>query len=185
MKPLVSLLSLALALGTACATPTPTPVGDPVPMYSDPAPVVVESEEPPPPVLSQVGVYMGLSVGSATIRIRREGWNVARTDVYSTERAGTVLAQSPREGAELEEGETVSLRVSKGPAPRPARKKTRRAPVRNCHPSYSGACLDPNASDYDCAGGSGNGPKYVDGPVYVEGSDPYGLDRDGDGVGCE
>ena len=22
----------------------------------------------------------------------------------------------------------------------------------NCHPSYRGACLDPNASDYDCAG---------------------------------
>jgi hypothetical protein len=46
-------------------------------------------------------------------------------------------------------------------------------------------CLDPNASDYDCAGGSGNGPKYVEGPIQVEGSDPFGLDADGDGVGCE
>jgi hypothetical protein len=36
------------------------------------------------------------------------------------------------------------------------------------------------ASDYDCAGGSGNGPKYT-GPVRVTGSDPYDLDRDGDG----
>jgi hypothetical protein len=35
-----------------------------------------------------------------------------------------------------------------------------------CHPSYQGACLDPNASDYDCAGGSGNGPLYT-GPVTV------------------
>ena len=34
------------------------------------------------------------------------------------------------------------------------------------------------------AGGSGNGPKYT-GPVRVTGSDPYDLDRDGDGVGCE
>jgi hypothetical protein len=28
-----------------------------------------------------------------------------------------------------------------------------------CDSNYTGACLDPNASDYDCAGGSGNGPK--------------------------
>ena len=27
-------------------------------------------------------------------------------------------------------------------------------------------------------------PRYVNGPVYVTGSDPYGLDSDGDGVGC-
>lgn len=40
-------------------------------------------------------------------------------------------------------------------------------------------------SDVDCAGGSGNGPYYVQGPVYVIGTDRYGLDRDGDGVGCE
>jgi hypothetical protein len=30
-----------------------------------------------------------------------------------------------------------------------------------------------------------NEPRYVNGPVYVNGSDPYGLDSDGDGVGCE
>lgn len=54
----------------------------------------------------------------------------------------------------------------------------------NCDPNYSGACV-PIASDVDCAGGSGNGPAYVSGPVYVVGSDIYGLDRDGDGVGCQ
>jgi hypothetical protein len=54
-----------------------------------------------------------------------------------------------------------------------------------CHPSYGGACLDPGVSDYDCAGGSGNGPEYVPGPVKVVGSDDYELDADGDGVGCE
>ena len=47
-----------------------------------------------------------------------------------------------------------------------------------------GPCLPPG-SDVDCAGGSGDGPRYVNGPVYVNGSDPYGLDSDGDGVGCE
>lgn len=53
-----------------------------------------------------------------------------------------------------------------------------------CHPSYEGACLDPSMPDYDCEGGSGDGPGYT-GPVRVVGDDPYGLDRDGDGWGCE
>jgi hypothetical protein len=53
-----------------------------------------------------------------------------------------------------------------------------------CDPNYSGACV-PIASDVDCAGGSGNGPAYVTGPVKVIGIDIYDLDRDGDGWGCE
>lgn len=56
--------------------------------------------------------------------------------------------------------------------------------AQNCDPNYGGACV-PIDSDVDCAGGSGNGPSYVEGPVTVIGSDIYGLDRDGDGVGCE
>ena len=58
------------------------------------------------------------------------------------------------------------------------------SPAGDCNPNYSGACV-PNASDVDCAGGSGDGPEYVAGPVQVIGSDVYDLDRDGDGVGCE
>lgn len=53
-----------------------------------------------------------------------------------------------------------------------------------CDPNYAGACV-PIASDVDCAGGSGNGPAYVRGPVRVAGQDIYGLDRDNDGIGCE
>lgn len=53
-----------------------------------------------------------------------------------------------------------------------------------CHDSYVGNCLLPNASDYDCSGGSGNGPYYT-GPVTVVGPDVFDLDRDGDGAGCE
>jgi hypothetical protein len=58
------------------------------------------------------------------------------------------------------------------------------APVSNCHPSYVGACLTPGIGDYDCLGGSGNGPNYV-GRVQVIGWDEYGLDADGNGIGCE
>lgn len=53
----------------------------------------------------------------------------------------------------------------------------------NCNSNYSG-CLLPNASDYDCSGGSGNGPYYT-GMVQVLGYDEYDLDRDNDGWGCD
>ena len=55
------------------------------------------------------------------------------------------------------------------------------APVQDCQ-GYN-PCIEPGP-DVDCAGGSGNGPRYT-GPVTVTGSDPYDLDRDGDGRGCE
>jgi membrane protein involved in colicin uptake len=53
-----------------------------------------------------------------------------------------------------------------------------------CDPNYTGACLDPQAADYDCEGGSGDGPQYT-GTVAVVGSDHYDLDRDGDGTACD
>ncbi|WCB92634.1 hypothetical protein DSM104299_01331 [Baekduia alba] len=54
-----------------------------------------------------------------------------------------------------------------------------------CDPAYKGRCLKPNVSDYDCAGGSGNGPYYVSGPFRVVGNDHYRLDADHDGIACE
>ncbi|ADB52345.1 excalibur calcium-binding domain-containing protein [Conexibacter woesei] len=56
---------------------------------------------------------------------------------------------------------------------------------RKCDPNYRGRCLRPGVSDYDCAGGSGNGPYYVSGPFRVVGSDRHRLDADGDGIACE
>jgi micrococcal nuclease len=56
-------------------------------------------------------------------------------------------------------------------------------PSGGCDPNYSG-CV-PIASDVDCAGGSGNGPAYVSGPVRVIGTDVYGLDADKDRLACE
>jgi hypothetical protein len=53
----------------------------------------------------------------------------------------------------------------------------------NCNLNYT-PCV-PIASDVDCAGGSGDGPAYTNGPVFVVGDDVYGLDGNGDGVGCE
>jgi len=66
-----------------------------------------------------------------------------------------------------------------GPAAAVAKKR------RHCDPNYRGRCLRPNVSDYDCAGGGGNGPYYVRGPFRVVGTDHYRLDADHDRIACE
>jgi hypothetical protein len=52
-----------------------------------------------------------------------------------------------------------------------------------CAPGYS-ACLEPEATDYDCAD-EGNGPRFVESPLRVTGVDPFDLDPDHDGYGCD
>ncbi len=70
------------------------------------------------------------------------------------------------------------------PAPRPAT-TVAAAPARNCDPAYPDVCLQDGIGDYDCAGGSGDGPNYVRGPLRVLAPDPFRLDSDHDGTGCE
>jgi hypothetical protein len=58
--------------------------------------------------------------------------------------------------------------------------------ARRCTPGYR-PCIPLRASDVDCYGGSGDGPRYTrPGVVYrVTGYDRYRLDADHDGRGCE
>ena len=61
------------------------------------------------------------------------------------------------------------------------------AEAKSCTPGYS-PCIPNKASDVDCYGGSGNGPRYTKrGVVYhvKRGYDRYRLDADHDGLGCE
>jgi PASTA domain-containing protein len=92
---------------------------------------------------------------------------------------GRVVRTRPGEFATRRPGSIVTVVVKRAPPPAPEPD-----PV-GCHSAYSG-CV-PIASDVDCAGGSGDGPAYVNGPVYLKGSyDPYDLDGyDNDGIGCE
>jgi hypothetical protein len=68
------------------------------------------------------------------------------------------------------------------PTVEPAPLETEFNNSQGCTPGYD-PCLPP-ASDYDCSGGSGNGPAFT-GYVRVAGPDIYDLDRDGDGYGCD
>lgn len=62
------------------------------------------------------------------------------------------------------------------PKARPQPLVARPVPSGGCAPGYS-PCVPPSPPDVDCAD--------VDGPIRVTGSDPHGLDADGDGVACE
>jgi hypothetical protein len=70
-----------------------------------------------------------------------------------------------------------------GPTEDPEPETAPSSPSSDCDPDYGG-CLDATASDYDCDGGSGDGPEYT-GTVDVIGDDHFDLDRDGDGIGCD
>jgi hypothetical protein len=138
----------------------------------------------------KVPKMVGMRLTSAKAALADRGLRgTVRYQTTNRYQAGTVISQSRRTGAGVLPDSTITLVVAKAPpppkttAPPPPPPPT--APPRNCDPSYPDVCLDPNASDYDCAGGSGNGPKYVEGPIQVRPPDPFDLDRDGDGVGCE
>jgi hypothetical protein len=79
---------------------------------------------------------------------------------------------------------TTKTTTTNKPAPPPPPPATvAPQPQSGCDPNYTG-CV-PIASDVDCAGGSGDGPAYVQGPVRVIGRDIYRLDADHDGIACE
>lgn len=128
--------------------------------------------------LPRIPVVAGFARADAVRALREAGFRV-RVEISTATGGddGTVLRLSPRGGARAKPHSVVVVTVLDVQEPEPAR------PEENCTPGYS-PCLPP-ASDYDCAGGGGNGPEYVYGTVKVTGSDPYDLDRDGDGLGCD
>lgn len=107
-------------------------------------------------------------------------------EIVSAVKPVTIEPNKPTSIPEKVEVEKVAVPLKIEPKTLPLSKPKPLAepkPVNSCHPGYSG-CLKMNAGDYDCAGGSGNGPNYT-GPVEVYGSDPFDLDRDNDGWGCD
>jgi hypothetical protein len=112
------------------------------------------------------------SLAKGTTKVRTQG--VAGTKSLTYEVTLTYGVQTAKE--------LVSTVITKQPVTQVIAVGTK--VTQTCDPNYSGACV-PIASDVDCAGGSGNGPAYVQGPVKVIGTDIYGLDDDGNGIGCE
>jgi len=129
----------------------------------------------PLPVIPNV---VGDKLRAARRTLERRGFEVDVRKEGSSQPKYTVIRQSPEGGTSARPGRVVTLVVAK-----PALSGGNGV---NCTPGYS-PCLPLGPSDYDCSGGSGNGPAYTEpGVTYrVTGSDPYDLDSDNDGSGCE
>jgi hypothetical protein len=125
----------------------------------------------------RVPSVVGKSEGSAIRQLKDAGFKIKKTMQTRTGgKDGVVLSQSRPGETRAKPNSVVRIVISNVQrSPDDSRRS-------NCTPGYS-PCLPP-AYDYDCRGGSGDGPKYA-GPVRVTGSDPYDLDRDGDGKACE
>lgn len=132
-------------------------------------------------VLVEVPKLVGKRLEKAREVLRSTDLRVNVVRKYSSRPSGAVLSQSVSAGTEVRSGRTIRLVVSKGPKPQPPSPS-------NCTSGYSPCLLYYGGADYDCYGGSGDGPHYTEpGVTYsISGSDPYGLDgNDNDGYGCE
>ncbi|MBA3619214.1 MAG: thermonuclease family protein [Acidothermales bacterium] len=120
----------------------------------------------------------GLFVNLALVR---NGYASAYTVPPNVAHAGDFTAAARRARAS-ERGlwDTCADERTPTPQPPPAQAlplpKRLTDPAGRCEPGYQ-PCVPPYPPGLDCAD--------VDGPVRVFGSDPHGLDGDGDGVACE
>lgn len=160
----------ATTAGAATSAPERV-VDDPVPTTAAASPVVETKEV----TVTQEIPFSTRTVKDSSLtegaqKVRTKGVSGAKTITY-------VVTYTNGE----ETGRTVkSEKVTKQPVTQVVAVGTKTS---KCDPNYSG-CV-PIASDVDCAGGSGDGPAYVKGPIQVIGTDIYDLDRDGDGIACE
>jgi resuscitation-promoting factor RpfB len=166
---------------TAAATTAASPEGA---RTATPAPATSSTSAPASPVVEKRTVtyrrpipFKTISVSDSTLA---KGTTTVRDSGARGEEVLTYTVTFVNEAQTRKE--LVKTVIARAPVTRVIAVGTKEAP--KCDPNYSGACV-PIASDVDCAGGSGNGPAYVQGPVTVIGTDIYGLDRDGDGIGCE
>jgi hypothetical protein len=111
----------------------------------------------------------------AGLRQIASGWAIARYD--SRDGYGFHVRENRYIAADEASPDKTSSKTctspSSTPAPQPAPGP---APAGDCAPGYR-PCIPPYPPDVDCGD--------VDGPIHVSGSDPHGLDADGDGVACE
>jgi hypothetical protein len=128
--------------------------------------------------LPRIPNVLGKTLDQARRMLKHAGFDVGKVSKQaSSQTKDTVISQSPPAGTGAQPGRNVNLVIAKPEPP----------PTSNCTSGYSPCLVYHGGADYDCAGGSGDGPYYTDpGVVYqVTGSDPYGLDANNNGLGCE
>lgn len=169
--------ALVAPAASESSTPRPTPNPTTFTTVSEESPIPFEKTTIDDPQLDQ-GTTTVTTIGVNGIMVTKYRVTLVDDKEVTREAVGEIVRLEP-----VAEVTTVGSRVPPSPPPAPA-------PVPliqqngGCDSNYADACV-PIASDVDCAGGSGNGPAYVQGPVRVVGSDIYDLDRDGDGIACD
>lgn len=115
-----------------------------------------------------------VDVGKVDVGLRQieDGLAIARYD----SRDG--YGYHPREDRYIAADEATANEACAQPesAPTPTAPAESTGPASGCDPGYN-PCVPAYPPDLDCA--------HLGGPIMVTGSDPHGLDRDGDGVACE
>jgi hypothetical protein len=111
--------------------------------------------------------YVDIGGMDAGLRLIKNGVAIARYD----SRDG--YGRHPRESRYVAADEGAG-QLTCAPKPQPLVPQTPSGG--GCAPGYT-PCVPPYPPDVDCAD--------VNGPIVVTGSDPHGLDADGDGVACE
>lgn len=106
------------------------------------------------------------SLDLGTNKVIQEGENGEKATTY------TVTYTDGKETSKVFKSEIIT----KKPISKIIHNGTYVPPVSNCNPNYSG-CVENSSYDLDCAD--------VGTSVTILGYDEYGLDRDGDGYGCE
>lgn len=119
---------------------------------------------------------------SCSTSIAQAGWGEELT-IQPNSRYASRIAQAERDARAAPRGrwagcEEAPEEPERAPQrePDPERQPDPEPSGGGCDPGYSG-CVPPFPPDINCPD--------VNGPVTVTGSDPHGLDRDGDGVACE
>ena len=177
------LCALTLIVMVACASHsalTAAPV----------APTASAAISTPPPVSSENASALAAESRAAASSSSAQA-AAARAAVAKAAAAKAAAAKAAAEKAAAERAAAAKAAADRAaaaqapaaPASAPPRAQASSPTAAACTPGYS-PCIPPGP-DVDCAGGSGNGPRYVQGPIIVTGSDPYGLDSDHDGIGCE
>lgn len=164
------------AVATTRATPKASPTPSPTSKEE------VRKEEKTEPLSFTIERVADSLLEQGKEELRRQGTNGEHKYTYEVTYVDGKETSRKLVGSEVAKG-AISSVIVYGTKPKPAPGGGGGGGGSGCDPNYSG-CV-PIASDVDCAGGNGNGPAYVAGPVRVIGSDIYDLDRDGNGIGCE
>jgi endonuclease YncB( thermonuclease family) len=113
--------------------------------------------------------YVNIGDVDAGLRLIKNGLAIARYDSrdgYGFHQREPVYIAADRAHGNITCAQPAQPAPAAAPAPQGGA----------CAPGYS-PCVPPYPPDVDCAD--------VNGPISVTGTDPHGLDADGDGVACE